>query len=546
MLTKEAIQEILGIKGNIKILPEDMARDLKVAFFPKTGSGADMNVLSFSEELKKTLLELGVEILNYEDALENFSLSKRLRRIFLILLQNTKHYILKFKNKESFHIPFSSLKRVVRKKRIKKGVSIIALGELNSEFLPMQFISSFKTNSIINIVSLPVEKYELFNFNTHYDKAMSLFSYHMSNIIIGVSDKKWILYNFNASHPIFSRVDNFKSNVLQALVPKIYAPISPNLLSEFRIIDERFDPKDKKHRHVVSDIKNMAKLFSKTSLFPEGKKINDLSFRDNFHKFIGKIHLDNRNGMSFGFISKQMQTILTQPKITASKGRDLDRDFFYDKEGYLNIVFKINLRNIITTFSMKVPEVWVMTLRSGSNKTNFNEETDLLKIGLKNGEMYMQFPKNVKISGDYRPSFDTKVILAQAVGNAIIASILKWIDPVNNFSGVVEKSGISIVHWHGYLNPNLQIAGLYDYGHKNPHVACSSPQSAIYSLSGKLENFINNPDQINLLIGHVHIEPHHGINVSHVDMLSLANAIISSPNQYTSLGNEYLENKECL
>jgi hypothetical protein len=540
MLTKEAVQEILGIKGNVMISPEDMASDLKVTFFPLTGKGVDANVLSFSEELKKTLLELGVKIVNYEDVLENVSFYKRLRRIFLILLHNTKHYIFKFRNKESFHIPLVSIKRVVRKKRLKKNVSIIALGELDSEFLPMQFISSFKTNSVINIVSFPIENYELSDFNTHYDKAMSLFSYHMANIIIGVSDKKWILYNFNASHPIFSRVNNFKNNILQALVPKIYAPISPNLLSEFRIINERFDPKDKEHHNVVTDIKDMAKLFAKTSLFPEGKKINDLPFRDNFHKFIGKIHLDNRNGMSFGFISKQMPTILTQPKIDSAGERVLDKDFFYDKEGQLNVVFKINLKNRLTTISMKVPDVWVMTLRSGSNKTNFNEETDLLKIGLRNGEMYMQFPKGVKINGDYRPSFDTKVILAQAVGNGIIASILKWIDSNTHFSDVVEKDGISIVHWHGYLNPSLQIEGLYDYGHKNPHVACSSPQSAIYSLSGKLENFINNPDQTNLLLGHVHIEPHHGINVSHVDMLSLANDIISSPNQYTSLGNEYL------
>lgn len=543
MITKAAIQEILGIKGNVRITPEEMAQDLKITFFPKIGKNADENVLSFSKDLKKTLEGLGVEVLDYESALEDVSVYKRIRRAFLILLHNTKHYLFKISRKDSFHIPLISLKRVIRKKRLKKNVSIIALGELDSEFLPMQFISSFKTNSVINILSFPVESYELSDFNTHYDKAMSLFSYHMANIIIGVSAKKWILYNFNASHPIFSRVENFQKNVMEALVPKIYAPISPNLLSEFRIIAERFNPKDKEHSPIVNDIKNVGVLFAKTSLFPEGKKINNLPFRDNFHKFIGKIHLDNRNGMSFGFISKQMPTVLTNPKpfLEKDSSDSMGKDFFYDKDGQLNIIFSLNVKDSLVKMFIKVPDVWVMTLRSGSNKTNFNEETDLLKIGLKNGEMYMQFPQGVKISGDYKPSFDTKVILAQAVGNGIIASILKWIDPNTNFSDVVEKNGISIVHWHGYLNPRIQISGLYNYGEKNPHVACSSPQSAIYSLSGKLESFFNNPNQTKSLLGHVHIEPHHGINVSHVDMLSLANDIINSPNQYTSLGNEFLE-----
>ncbi len=545
MISKEAILEILGIKGNIRTSTLDMANDLKVTFFPKLGKNVTEDLISFSNDLKDTFITLGVKILEYEDCLENVSLYKRIRRVCLILIQNLRYYTFYFikREKASFPIGLSALGRVVKRKRLKKGVSVIALGELDSDFLPMQFISSFKSNSVINILSFPVESYESSDFNTHYDKAMSLFAYHMANIIIGVSSKKWILYNFNASHPIFDRFNNFTENVKQALIPKIYAPISPNLLSEFRIIGERFDPRDEINYPIVSDILALSRAFAQTSLFPEGKKINDLPFRDNFHKFIGKIHLDNRNGMSFGFISKQMPTSISRVNYmekTINSEMSVS-DFFYDTNQDLNIALNLNIKGNKGRVFMKVPDVWVMTLRSGSDKTNFDADKDLLKIGLKNGEMYMQFPKGVKISGDYRPSFDTKVILAQAVGNSIIASIIKHINPVAKFVDVLEKKGISIVHWHGYLNPGVQINGLYNYGHENPHVACSSPQSAVYSLDGKLKNFFDHIESDNLLLGHVHIEPHHGINISHIDMLSLANDIIGSPNYYTSLGNEYLE-----
>lgn len=541
MISQESIQKMLGIKGQVILSPDEMARDLKITFFPKIGKNIDSEVVSFSNEIKKAFSSLGVEILNYEDCLEFVYLHKRLKRVFFVAINNFKYLFFPNK-KELFYIPFSALKRVIKNKRLKKGISVIALGDLDSDLLPMQFITSFKNNSIINIVKFPVEEYEHSGFSKHYDNAMSLFSYHMANIIIGVSAKKWILYNFNASHPIFSRLDDFEKNILQALIPKIYAPISPNLLSEFKILKEKFDPIDKVNISVVEDMKDLAKAFAKTRLFPDGKKINDLPFRDNFHKFIGKIHLDNRNGMSFGFISKQMPMVLSKihnvnddPNLNVA----YNNNFFYDKDGKLNFVFDLNVKDKKGRFFMKVPDVWMMTLRSGSNKTDFNIDKDLLKIGLINGEMYMQFPKNVRFKGDYRPSFDTKVILAQAVGNGIIASIIKFIKNDVKFVDIVEKKGMSVVHWHGYINPKIQTLGLYSYGEKNPHVACSSPQSAIYSLEGKLDSFFKNIESVDSLLGHIHVEPHHGINVSHIDIISLINDIINKTN-YTSLGNKYL------
>ncbi len=183
-----------------------------------------------------------------------------------------------------------------------------------------------------------------------------------------------------------------------------------------------------------------------------------------------------------------------------------------------------------------------MTLRSGSDKTKFNEKTDLLKIGIKNGQMLAELPDGLSIGSDYRPSFDTKVILAHAVGNAIIATVLAHFNPQNQYSMMLSKNGISISHWHGYFNDELLPEGIESYGSINPHVSCSSPQSAIYALEGKFEYLTKKIQSMNWLEqyrGDIHIEPHHGINVVYPSLRELARYIIKHPDS-TSLGNKYI------
>ena len=144
----------------------------------------------------------------------------------------------------------------------------------------------------------------------------------------------------------------------------------------------------------------------------------------------------------------------------------------------------------------------------------------------------------MRVDTQYRPSFDTKVILAHAVGNAIVASILAYKNKENEFSRVVRKNGVGICHWHGYFDPKRMPKGIRAYGQKNPHVACSSPQSALYALGGKLSHFIEQ-NGTNFYLGDVHIEPHHGINISYSSIESLAQFLLDNP-EASVLGNKYL------
>ncbi len=547
MFSQEALQKILGIEEKVYTDVSEMADKLNVAFYPHSNS-ASQNVVNFSNKLKDSLVRLKVNIVPPDEIWEKTPLSKRVKRLLKYSFNNLIWIFRRFSNlsQGSIYLPYQTILNLTASKRIKKGIAVICIGEQDVEKLPMQYISSFKTNSIITITDFPKNINSESAFVSHFDTAMSLFAYHMTNIVLAVDDSNWMVYNFNASHPIYKLTDSsFDNHVLYSLIPKIVAPITPHRFSEFEISQKSFDISDEVHKEIVIEMQQGAALFSKTNLYPKGKKIDELAFRHPFHKLIGKLHLDNRSGMSFGFLAFQMPSklsaLVTLDTFTHLYGKTvfLDKDYYIEpKTSDLYLPIDINSKK----FVLRVPEIWVMTQRSGSNKTDFNPETDLLKLGLVNGSMYMEFPVGLNVNKDYKPSFDTKVILAHAVGNAIIASVLKHLNQSNKFAFALENQGISISHWHGYFNKEYIPKDMSLYGENNPHVSCSSPQSAIYALDGKLKMFfakIRVPVDMLNHEGDIHVEPHHGINITYPTLTGLAGYILENP-QSTVLGNKYL------
>jgi hypothetical protein len=301
-----------------------------------------------------------------------------------------------------------------------------------------------------------------------------------------------------------------------------------------------FDYKQLEISNAVTDMIEGSKMFSTTGLYPAGKSIDELPFRRAFHRHIGKLHLDNRNGMSFGYFAYQLPSKLEDViKLKNFKSNFptafVHDDYYTDDKGKIFVLLSINSEKLV----IPIPDAWVISLKSGSDKTNINPQKDLIKMGLVNGKLMMQWPKNTKIDNTYKPSFDTKVILAHCVGNIIIAQIFRYLNRFETYVDQVQRSGYSINHWHGYFNPKLLMKYVYVYGNKNPHVSCSSPQSAIYALEGKLSSVLSDINNIPEYRGDIHVEPHHGINVSFYSLVELAKYILSNPDS-TKLGNKYL------
>ena len=188
---------------------------------------------------------------------------------------------------------------------------------------------------------------------------------------------------------------------------------------------------------------------------------------------------------------------------------------------------------------LPVPEVWVLSQRSGSDKTHIVPGMDLVKLGLSHGRLLLETPRGLRLNSGYRPSFDTRVILAHAAGNAIIASVLSYYESTSLFSNQAQKAGFAIAHWHGYFHPNHLPNGFYSHGESNPHVSCSSPQSAIFAIAGKLRLFLNLFRSGKEFCGDVHVEPHHGLNITFSSLLALGKFLVENPDA-TRLGSEYL------
>lgn len=542
MISVDAIKVILGIKDRAHLNPLDMVKGLKVTFYPYQNK-ASSDVKSYAIKFRRSLLDIGVDVVDYNNIWEWVPIRKRTYRVFKYLFNNIIYFIriILHLPSRNFYIPLKFIFELSGPYKIKKGIHIVCVGEQELDQLPMKNITSFKTNSIITILDFPKNINDESNFTDHFDISMGLFAYHMTNIVISVDDTRWMVYNFNASHPIYSiSSKNFNNDILHSLIPKIAAPICPHKLNEFDLLSDRFTISNNIDSSIIREVMDGSILFEKTKLYPPGKLIDSLPFRHNFHRLIGKLHLDSRNGMSFGYLAYQMPTKIPNVQLMDNfiglhPHAFSENDYYIDDSHKIFIKYVVKGREIVLT----VPDVWVMTIRSGANKTNFNPKTDLLKMGLINGRMKLQFARESVVDNNYKPSFDSKVILSHAVGNALVAELSQYLSVNKNFSKNLANNGIGIAHWHGYFNPSLLPKGVIVYGRENPHVSCSSPQSAIYALQGKIATIFDRIESIGNYVGDVHIEPQHGINVVYPKLTSLAKYIIDNPGS-TELGNKYL------
>lgn len=529
------LQTIAALTGMPKIKnlvnpknPTEMSERVIVTFKPIPKNYPDTEISAYRERLRSSLLSNGVKVISWEDATtEDGSYGLFSKLMGLKSVRRKVNAVIDVKKNLSplrwlLSKVAENIYRIVRKDTLSVS-SILKISGWADDFTVGYLQDPYNTQ-VITIMSLDPE-FE--NEDTTYERKISLglknLINNMSEIVIGVSRRNFAIINMNLSDSIYvhDQLDDF---VLYSLIPKIYAPIKPPVLTRFSVSE--YDPQEfeyaKKLSALGADLKS-------TDLFPAGSKFIDAIKRLSHRDVANKI-LDGRTGVSYGFIA------LAEPP-----GYDGDK---YIDESMWNSLQEIpgynpdevraasNDRWYVKTLLgdrtvyQQVPDIWIVTSRSGCDKTNLNPDSDIVRIGLVNGKLHLEIPRGVDLGRkDIRPSFDTYVILSQALSSALYAP------------SMIENE-MSILHFHGYPDPCWFRVSEHHAGARNPSLPCGTVEAALLNYSAVYETATKNGSDIKLLCL---VESDHGVNVLGPDREYLVQRLLAGSSEgHILLGGKYL------
>ncbi|MBE9038616.1 TubC N-terminal docking domain-related protein [aff. Roholtiella sp. LEGE 12411] len=515
-LSLQTIGRLIGEKDNefnqeFKqpiIDPRLMAQRLTVTFRPLLKEYKNVDIIKFRAELQQKLQEYGVKVTPWEQA--------------------TKEFFYEIK------IPFINLKQTIKTRVVKTGINAVidvdrppslrSIAETFAAEKLYQFYSRFilkdrkiSVTGIARLIGWAEEcaaKYvedptntqiiilteldqEFVNSQTPYQQKIKIglntLVRTFSEIVIGVSSSQFSILNMNLSDSVFSRndMDNF---VLKSLIPKVYVPILPLPLSKFQL--GKYDPHESIY---ATKLVTLSNHLADTNLFPPGSKLSEVIKRKS-HRDIVNVIVNGRTGVSYGFVAyAEPPHYVGETEISESDWESLDPVAeFTASEVRQNAIGRRYLKTQIgAKYRFKqIPDIWILSARSGSNKTNLNLESDILRIGLTD-RLLLQLPQEVDPQVvDIKPSYDVYVMLAISLGAAL-------------YTPELIKDGAPIVHFHGYpifewFKPNEYCVGVH-----NPSLPCGTYESGVFNFLGiaSLANQqINNHALISL------VEPDHGTN----------------------------------
>jgi len=480
-LSTAAMCRILGT-SIVPLSTLDMAKSLRVAFYPVV-SNSD-NLSNFLEKLRLCLIEVGVKVINYENALSEG-----------------------------------------RNHRIGEGIVLVASGEGKPGDLAIDHVASLSKNTVVAVLRGKHPGIGVSALQTRIDALANALVWHMAHVIIYVDDTTWTVCNMNGAMDTYSH-DALKDRVLDSLIPKLAAPVVPPQKDDLEVDERPLDTLVPNYNLQVRDMLAGAEAWGKIGLLVSRTKMAELEFRTGRYRRIAAAFLSYRTGMSYGFLARQLP-LMSLPAIDLDEGppilRSLDwtQKDFYEIEGHACVA----LRLMNKQYLIRVPEVSVICTRSGCEKTQLDPDKDLLRLSLVDGRVLIAVPKHGGTEDDCQPSFDTLIILAHAVGNAIVASVLARVKSSSGFHSMLRRNGLALAHWHGFVHSSELPPGYHLHGLTNPPVSCSTPQAAIFALSGKLMALERSLGAGIEYLGDVHVEPSHGTNITGNSLVELAGLV---------------------
>lgn len=476
-----SVRSLLGFRRPVPLTLAEMCRTLRVLFFPGTRLTPRLEV--FGEKLRAAFRKLGVREVLLQDA-----------------LNSSGHLV--------------------------EGIVPLFLGEPQLdvamlEQLPLQNLYSSQMVGIFDRRS-PVD--ENSGLQERLDSIVEVLTGHLVTLCLFVTDEHWCMCTMNGAVANYSNGDSICDDVEHALIPKLAARVMPPRVSDITCRYEGLDALSPEYCGVVSDFSDSLRNWAETGLIAAHTSLSRLQFRSALHRMLVTSYLDDRSGMSYGFLSWQLPAACA-PAIPIE---DFDGAWGSSPIAERSQCKWVRVQVAGREFAVPVPEVSVLCTRSGCRKDQMDPARDLVRLTLSNGRVLMDTPQGITRAEDCRPSYDTFTILGIAMGNCLAASILNLLQPDSRFSRTLSTAGLSLSHWHGSLSANSVPPGYIQHGTENPGVCCSTPQSAIYALTGKLTALSEALKSGTEFLGDVHIEPHHGTNLCGVLSLTESSRVVQS------------------
>ncbi|MDZ8241361.1 MAG: hypothetical protein RMZ69_30100 [Nostoc sp. ChiQUE01a] len=488
--------------------PKIMAQKLIVTFKPLPSSYNNQEILKFRQELQEKLKYYGVKILSWEEAIAEFNYD-----LILPIINKKKKF--KFKGVKSevnaivdVEIPPSFIRKVgiFAAETIYKIYSTLILNDRKIPVIKIARLSSWAEDYAAKYVDNPSKTQVIVITNIDHDFINPLIPYKQkiniglntlirtfSEIVIGVSSDKISILNMNLSDSIFTR-NEISSFVLKSLIPKVFVPIAPLLLSRFEV--EQYNPQESTY---AAKLVTLGQELASTGLFPPGFKLDKVIKRKS-HRDIVSIIINGRTGVSYGFVAYvEPPQYFGEIEITKNQWENL-----LTVQGFSNNEIRQNhkgrryakIKKLEEYVFRQIPDIWLVSSRSGSNKTDLNIADDVIRIGLKE-KLYLQLPKVIRSElVDMKPSYDIYVMLAISLSAAL-------------YTPELIENGAPIVHFHGYPAFDWFKPNEYCIGVDNPSVPCGTYESGVFNFLGISSLANQQPSNISLVSL---IEPDHGAN----------------------------------
>lgn len=541
-LSLQAIGRIIGGFGDRDtrfiapvINPQTMANKLKLTFRPLPAGYQQQTILKFRAELELKLQACGVQIVPWEEATKEFNYEMEIpltpwkKSIKTKVVRSDVNAIIDVERHPNW---FSKLK-IFAAEKLYQFYACFIWKERKSVSKIAQFISwaeegiqPLEDPTNTQVIVLTELNQEFVNPELPYQKKIPIgvntLIRTFSEIVIGVSADCLSILNMNLSDSVFpaGAIDDF---VLKSLIPKIYVPILPLPLSRFEISE--YDPTQSIY---AENLVKLGQELASTELLPSGFKIDDVIKRKS-HRDIVDWMANGRTGVSYGFVAyAEPPQYIGAAEISEAEWNTLSPVENFDQNELRQNA--IGRRYIKTKIQEKyaykqLPDIWLVSSRSGSNKTDLNLETDVLRVGLKE-KLFLQLPQAIDpTAANIKPSYDLYVMVAIALAAALYAPSL-------------IENGAPMVHFHGY--PALrwfESDKEYCTGVHNPSVPCGTYESGVFNFLGIYDLVNQHGDNIALASL---IEPDHGTNIIAHDLNYLLSRIKTGiEQQQIELGGKY-------